>query len=219
MLGRDCQRARWRQAKPGADPGIFGRQPGGPVRRPGPEGGVRVDRADHAGAGVPEAGQEDARMAAALRGKEDRAADPSDAADRPAWAQRRSGRLPPPPFSSRFTRADVELLAKVDEAHETLSAPATKKTGARVSALPAEYQRLATISVAPIDNLRHIGITANAGWYRKTAPQVAIGERRRPDPQGRPGYLRVDTVHQGDQDGVRACITSMRSTRSHNGRW
>ena len=27
---------------------------------------------------------------------------------------------------------------------------------------------------------------------------VAIGERRRPDPRGRPGYLGVDTVHQGD---------------------
>ncbi len=33
--------------------------------------------------------------------------------------------------------------------------------------------------------------------------QVAIGERRWPDPQGRPGYLRVDTVHQGDQEGVK----------------
>jgi hypothetical protein len=27
---------------------------------------------------------------------------------------------------------------------------------------------------------------------------VTIGERRCPDPQGQPGYLRVDTVHQGD---------------------
>jgi hypothetical protein len=32
---------------------------------------------------------------------------------------------------------------------------------------------------------------------------VTIGERRKPDPQGRPGYLRIDTVHQGDQDGVK----------------
>jgi len=30
---------------------------------------------------------------------------------------------------------------------------------------------------------------------------VHIGERRRPDPQGKPGYLRVDTVHQGDREG------------------
>jgi hypothetical protein len=33
--------------------------------------------------------------------------------------------------------------------------------------------------------------------------QVSIGERRRPDPQGRPGYLRIDTVHPGDRDGVK----------------
>ena len=40
--------------------------------------------------------------------------------------------------------------------------------------------------------------------YTKTrAVQVAIGERRKPDPQGRPGYLRIDTVHQGDLDGIK----------------
>jgi transposase InsO family protein len=32
---------------------------------------------------------------------------------------------------------------------------------------------------------------------------VPIGERRRPDPQGRPGYLRVDTVHQGDTEDAK----------------
>ncbi len=38
--------------------------------------------------------------------------------------------------------------------------------------------------------------------YTRTQPTaVMIGERRRPDPQGQPGYLRVDTVHQGDQPG------------------
>ena len=40
--------------------------------------------------------------------------------------------------------------------------------------------------------------------YQPTRPTaVSIGERRKPDPRGRPGYLRVDTVHQGDQDGVK----------------
>src|SRR5204863_3360545 len=33
--------------------------------------------------------------------------------------------------------------------------------------------------------------------------QVAIGERRKPDPRGQPGFIRVDTVHQGDLDGVK----------------
>jgi hypothetical protein len=30
---------------------------------------------------------------------------------------------------------------------------------------------------------------------------IPIGERRKPQPRGWPGYLRIDTVHQGDQDG------------------
>src|SRR5450631_4383275 len=40
--------------------------------------------------------------------------------------------------------------------------------------------------------------------YQPTRPTpVNIGERRRPEPDSRPGYLRVDTVHQGDLDGVK----------------
>ncbi|MGH9630964.1 MAG: hypothetical protein ACRD7E_21855, partial [Bryobacteraceae bacterium] len=31
--------------------------------------------------------------------------------------------------------------------------------------------------------------------------KVSIGERRKPDPKGKPGYLRLDTVHQGRKDG------------------
>lgn len=30
---------------------------------------------------------------------------------------------------------------------------------------------------------------------------MSIAERRKPDPRGRAGYLRVDTVHQGNHDG------------------
>ena len=30
--------------------------------------------------------------------------------------------------------------------------------------------------------------------------QVPIGERKKPYPEGKPGYLRVDSVHQGDRD-------------------
>lgn len=110
-------------------------------------------------------------------------------------------------FPSRFTRADLELLAKVDEAHETLSGPATKKILEREwqEYKHVEYERLASISVAHIYNLRQRRHYREC-WmsYSKTRPvQVMIGERRRPDPQGKPGYLRVDTVHQGDMDGVK----------------
>jgi len=114
-------------------------------------------------------------------------------------------------FQSRFTQADLELLANVDEAHETMSGPATKKILEREWKLyrHAEYQRLATISVAHIYNLRKRRRYRECRMdYTKTrAVQVAIGERRKPQPGGQPGYLRVDTVHQGEtRTESRACI-------------
>jgi hypothetical protein len=62
---------------------------------------------------------------------------------------------------------------------------------------------LARISVAHLYRLRQSrSYRQQRVRYQKTRPTaVAIGERRRPDPQGRPGFLRVDTVHQGDRDG------------------
>ena len=108
-------------------------------------------------------------------------------------------------FARRYTAADIELLAAVDEAHETLSGPATQKILYREFHEYGDqrYQRLAAISVPHIYNLRKSRTYRDQRiYYQKTRPvQVAIGERRRPDPQGRPGYLRVDTVHQGDRDG------------------
>ena len=35
------------------------------------------------------------------------------------------------------------------------------------------------------------------------ATHNAIGQRRKPQPGGQPGYVRVDTVHQGDHDGAK----------------
>ena len=110
-------------------------------------------------------------------------------------------------FPRRYTRADVELLATVDEAHETLSGPATRRILQRAYEQydKPEYQRLATISVSHLYNLRQQPRYRQRRLnYVKTKPTaVTIGERRRPDPQGQPGYLRVDTVHQGDQPGAK----------------
>ena len=59
-------------------------------------------------------------------------------------------------FPARFTRRDMELLAAVDEAHETLSGPATRRILEREfhDYGHREYERLATISVAHLYNLR-----------------------------------------------------------------
>jgi hypothetical protein len=32
---------------------------------------------------------------------------------------------------------------------------------------------------------------------------VTIGTRRAPAPEGRPGFIRIDSVHQGDLDGAK----------------
>ena len=65
------------------------------------------------------------------------------------------------------------------------------------------FQRLAGISVAQIYRFRKTAAYRKRNSsYQPTRPTpVSIGERRRPDPRGRPGYLRVDTVHQGDHEG------------------
>jgi transposase InsO family protein len=106
-------------------------------------------------------------------------------------------------FAQLYTRADIELLASVDEAHETLSGPATRRILERELLLykRAEYARLATISVAHLYNLRkHARYRERLLNYTKTRPTaVSIGERRKPQPQGQPGFLRLDTVHQGDR--------------------
>jgi len=110
-------------------------------------------------------------------------------------------------FANRYTRADIAVLAAVDEAHETLSGPATQKILQRAwhEFHDAQCERLARLSVAQLYRLRKSGTYRHRRVaYQPTRPtQAAIGERRKPDPQGRPGYLRVDTVHQGDLDGVK----------------
>ncbi|MHB8564618.1 MAG: hypothetical protein ACYDDA_11885 [Acidiferrobacteraceae bacterium] len=108
-------------------------------------------------------------------------------------------------FTRIYTREDVQRLAHMDELHGTLSGPATKKLCERAYTVfgQAEYQRLAGISVGHLYNLRHgTPYRAVRRHFEKTRPTVShIGERRKPRPEGRPGYLRVDTVHQGDLDG------------------
>jgi hypothetical protein len=110
-------------------------------------------------------------------------------------------------FARRYTPADIEQLAAVDEAHETLSGPATQKILYRefYEYGDERYRRLCAISVPHIYNLRKSRVYRDRKiCYQKTRPvRVSIGERRRPDPHGRPGYLRIDTVHQGDLDGTK----------------
>jgi len=110
-------------------------------------------------------------------------------------------------FAAKYRAEDIALLAEVDRAHGRLSGPATRRILQRAYEQFGDqrYERLAKISVAHLYNLRASARYRNqvAVFEPTQSTTVAIGQRRRPDPQGRPGYLRVDTVHQGDREGTK----------------
>lgn len=117
-------------------------------------------------------------------------------------------RAPEHAFARRYTSADVALLVEVDRAMDTLSGPATACVLRRQRDVfgDARFQRLGSISVGHLYNLR------NSAPYRaqrvvltKTRPTQAttIGVRKAPAPKGRPGFIRIDSVHQGDLDGTK----------------
>jgi len=108
-------------------------------------------------------------------------------------------------FPGKYTLADIALLAKTDELHDYLSGPATKKIMEREWAVyrHVDYRNISQISVAHLYNLRrsHLYRSITKRYTRTKPAVVKIGERARPDPGGSPGYIRVDTVHQGDSNG------------------
>jgi hypothetical protein len=117
--------------------------------------------------------------------------------------ERQPGRQPS--FPRRYTGTDVALLAEVDAVHEDLSGPAVRHLCQRGWTVyeDTRFERLAGISSSHIYNLRKSAAYQKIRVrFQNTQPRhVAIGERRQPDPKGKPGYLRVDTVHQGQHDG------------------
>jgi len=110
-----------------------------------------------------------------------------------------------PSFQRKYNKDDIRLIARMDERYDTPCGPALKKLCERAYRVFNEekFEHLSTISVSHIYNLRKT-ITYNRSrqHYEKTKPNRAstIGERRKPQPNGQPGYIRIDTVHQGDQD-------------------
>lgn len=110
-------------------------------------------------------------------------------------------------FTRRFTATDVALLADTDALHGTLSGPATKHLMHRAWTVYGDlrYARLATISVAHLYNLRARASyqAQRRHWTKTRGRAIAIGVRRAPMPAERPGFIRIDSVHQGDQDGVK----------------
>jgi transposase InsO family protein len=107
-------------------------------------------------------------------------------------------------FQTFYTSTDVSLLVELDNAHSRLSGKATKALITRAYTVydDLRFERLSHISVSHLYNLRgRKQYTSHALTCTKTNPvPTPIGLRKKPEHGGKPGYLRVDSVHQGDLD-------------------
>lgn len=105
-----------------------------------------------------------------------------------------------------YTPKDIALLIKTDILHKTQNGLTTKSILVRECSMFGKtmYQNIANISVSHLYNIRNNNrqyLTSEAIRYSKTNPvSINIGERRKPIPYGKPGFIRVDSVHQGDLD-------------------
>lgn len=107
----------------------------------------------------------------------------------------------------KYRPEDIALLIKTDIAHRTPNGNAVQEILRREFLVfgKEEYRNISGISVSHIYNIRKNKkqyLSSDAVKYSKTVPvAVNIGERRKPRPNGQPGFLRVDSVHQGDFEG------------------
>ncbi len=116
-------------------------------------------------------------------------------------------RAPVVAFARKYTAADIALLVEMDKAHEDVCGPAVVHLLRRAFREYGDprYERLATLCASHLYNLRKsAGYQAQRTHFTQTRPVCnAIGVRKAPAPDGRAGFVRVDTVHQGDQDGAK----------------
>jgi transposase InsO family protein len=110
-------------------------------------------------------------------------------------------------FATRYSVSDIARLIETDNLHSRLSGKATKailEREWRVYGRQA-YEDVRRISVSHIYNLRQtMQYTSQSLTFTKTqAVSTPIGTRKKPRPEGQPGYLRVDSVHQGDLEKLK----------------
>ena len=119
---------------------------------------------------------------------------------------KRYGR-PAVPFARKYTSADIDLLVEMDRANEDVCGPAIVHLLQRAFCVYGDqrYERLSKLSVSHLYNLRKSGgYRALRTHFTKTrAVCNPIGVRKAPRPNGRAGWVRIDSVHQGDLDGIK----------------
>lgn len=110
-------------------------------------------------------------------------------------------------FKKIYTLEDARLLALADNVYRRMSGDAMRKVFEDEFKVYGknDYARLAKISHGHFYRLR------GSDAYKESALTIgrtisvsrSIGIRKKPEPDGKPGYIRADTVHQGDLDGVK----------------
>jgi hypothetical protein len=114
---------------------------------------------------------------------------------------------PAVPFARKYTPTDVELLVEMDRANEDVCGVAIVHLLRRAFCVYGDqrYERLSKLSVSHLYNLRKTGgYRALRAHFTKTrAVCNPIGVRKAPRPNGRAGWVRIDSVHQGDLDGIK----------------
>ena len=111
-------------------------------------------------------------------------------------------------FPCKYGPTEIGLLAKADEALNYPNGNSLKESLEREYNVfkKKEFKAISQISVSHIYNIRNNSLQYQSSTmhYTKTNPvAVPIGERRKPIPDNKPGYLRVDSVHQGDLNGAK----------------
>lgn len=107
-------------------------------------------------------------------------------------------------FPRIYGADDIARLIETDNAHGRMSGEATKRILERQYTVfnDRRFENIRNISIPHLYNLRkRRQYESHILYIEKTrATAVPIGIRKRPRPDGKPGFLRVDSVHQGDWD-------------------
>jgi hypothetical protein len=59
-------------------------------------------------------------------------------------------------------------------------------------------------------------LTFTPTFQKSSYQENIIGEQRKPRPEGKSGYICTDSVHQGDQNGIKAYITLAQGMQQGN---
>ena len=114
---------------------------------------------------------------------------------------------PSAPFARKYNASDIDLLVEMDRANEDVCGPAIVHLLKRAYNTYGDkrYERLAGLSVSHLYNLRKSSgyQTLRRSFTKTRCVCNPIGVRKAPRPDGRAGWVRIDSVHQGDLDGIK----------------